>query len=268
MLAPLKPGPVLPGEGKKMKTMPMSLTAFLVFACVSLPAPAAAQDKPPENYIYGTYFICDVTQQERSDEIVQQLYKPLWDAAVTDGKVTKWGWMAHHTGGHWRRLMYFSAPSVAALLDAEKKVYDEATAKNKKLDTEFGKICNSHDDYIWHGIAGSAPNVARGGASFSTYFVCTQTREEEADALVKQVLAPVYDKMVADGKLKSWGWSEHVVGAEFRRLATFTATDVPTLMSARAEIVAALTKNPLGRTFDGICGSHADYVWEIKTEKP
>ncbi|MGB8326437.1 MAG: hypothetical protein WCE48_02530 [Steroidobacteraceae bacterium] len=251
-----------------MRKLLTSFSACVALTGLGIPVAAPAQDKPPENYLYATYFICDVTQQERSDEIVQQLYKPLWDAAVTDGKVAKWGWLAHHTGGHWRRLMYFSAPSVAALLDAEKKVFDQATAKNKKLDTEFGKICNSHDDYIWHTVAGSGPGVVRGGASFSTYFVCTQTREEEADALVKQVLGPMYDKMVADGKLKSWGWSEHVVGAEFRRLATFTATDVPTLMTARAEIVAALTKNPLGRTFDGICGSHADYIWEIKTEKP
>ncbi len=93
-------------------------------------------------------------------------------------------------------------------------------------------------------------------------------REDESDSLVKQVFAPVYDRMVTDGTLKSWGWNEHIVGARYRRLATITAADVGALMKARAAIVAAMDKNPLQHTFDTICGSHADYIWEIKSETP
>lgn len=236
--------------------------------CVTLAGAALAQEKPSESYIYATYFKCDVTLQERADEIVMQLDKPLWDAAIADSSVAGWGWLTHQTGGQWRRAQYFRAGSIDALLAVQKKVGDQVDAKNKKLATEFGKICNSHDDYIWRAVAGKGNERARGGASFSVYYTCDQTREGEADALVKTVFAPMYDRMVAEGALKSWGWNEHVVGAQYRRLATITAADVTALLKARAAIVAEMEKNPLSRTFDSICGSHADYIWEIRSEVP
>ncbi len=243
-------------------------TALASLVCASWSGIAFGEDKPPESYIYSTYFKCDVTQQERADAIVKELDKPLWDAAVGDGTVSSWGWMAHQTGGHWRRAQYFVAGSVEALLAAQKKLGDQADAKNKKLGTEFGKICNSHDDYIWRTVASKGNEGSRGGAGFSVYYVCDQGREDQADALIKQVYAPMFNQMVADGALKSWGWNEHVVGAQYRRLATITATDVPALMKARAAVVAAMEKQPLTRTFDSICGSHADYIWEITSETP
>jgi hypothetical protein len=251
-----------------MKGIITAAAALASLACLTASDTALAQDKPPESYIYATYFKCDVTLQERADEIAMQLDKPLWDAAIADGSVAGWGWMAHHTGGHWRRVQYFRAGSIDALLAAQKKVGDQADAKNKKLVTEFGRICNSHDDYIWRTVAGSGNERARGGASFSTYYVCDEARESEADALVKGVFAPIYDRLVADGSLKSWGWNEHIVGAQYRRLATMTAADVGALMKARTAVVAALQKNPLTPAFSAICGSHADYIWEIKGETP
>ncbi len=160
-------------------------------------------------------------------------------------------------------MTFSQAPTIEALLDAQKKIGDQADAKSKKLGDEYGKICNAHDDYIWRRVAGNAGTTAPGGASFSTYLVC-DSRETQADAIVEQVFAPIYDKMVADGKLKSWGYLEHIVGGQFRRLATMSATDMKSVMAARAEINKALTDNPLGDTFTEICDSHADYMWETK----
>ena len=228
---------------------------------------AQAQDKPKESFTYATYFVCDVTQQERADEIFKELDKPFYDAAVADGTITAYGFNAHQTGARWRRVQYFMAPTIQGLLDAQKKIGDQAEAKNAKMGEEFGKICNSHDDYIWRRVAGSVGAVAPGGASFSTYYVCN-TREAQADALVEQVFAPVYDKMVADGKLKSWGWLEHIVGGQFRRLATMSATDIKSLLEARASLNETLTDNPLGDTFTEICDSHTDYIYEVRFSSP
>jgi hypothetical protein len=212
--------------------------------------------------------VCDLNQQDRADEIFNQLDKPILDAAKADGTITAYGYNAHNTGGRWRRVSYYMAPSIEALLDAGKKIGDQAEARNKKLSDEFTRICNAHDDYIWHRLAGSIGTTSPGGASFSTYFVCDATREAEADALVKQVFAPVYDKLVADGKLKSWGWLEHIVGSQYRRLATMGAIDMKSLMAARAAVVQALEDNPLGDTFTAICDSHADYMWEVRHSNP
>ena len=224
---------------------------------------AQAQDKPPEVFTYATYFVCDVVAQKRSDEIFKQLYQPIDDAAVADGTILAYGLYEHQTGGRWRRAMFSSANSVQALLDSQKKIDDQVKAKDKggKLDDEYGKICNSHDDYIWHRVAGNAGTTKPGNAVFSTYYVCN-SREAQADALVTQVYAAQYDKMVAEGKLTSWGWLEHVVGAQFRRLATFSAPDMKSLMEARASIVES-QDNELGNIFTDICDSHADYIWNV-----
>jgi hypothetical protein len=82
------------------------------------------------------------------------------------------------------------------------------------------------------------------------------------------MLAPVLDKMVADGKLKSWGWLEHIVGGKYRRLETISANDVKSLMEARAALVEALDGNPGGDLMTEICGEHTDYIWEIKAQAP
>ena len=237
-------------------------------ACLLFGSAAMAQDKPDERYTYVTYSVCDLTQQERADEIFAQLQKPVYDAAVADGTIKSWGWLAHHTGGKWRRAMYFGSTSVQGLLDAQTKIGDQIDAKNEKLSNEFGKICNSHDDYIWRTVAGNIGTVARGSAAFSVYHVCDQGREEQADALVTQVFAPVYDKLLAEGKIMSWGWNEHIVGGDFRRLATISAKDMKSLMEARAAIVETMYDNPLGDTFTDICGPHTDYMWEITSQNP
>jgi hypothetical protein len=162
------------------------------------------------------------------------------------------------------------AGSVQALLDAQKKMGDQTDAneKSKRLAAESSAICPSHDDYIWRSVAGNSGTVSGGGASFSTYYVCDQNRESEADAIVKSMLAPALDKMVADGKLKAWGWLEHIVGGKYRRLATMSAADVRSLMEARAAVVETMQDNPAGDMLNAVCGDHTDYIWEIRAQAP
>ena len=253
-----------------MKTSMHGAVALQAGLCLLAAHVAIAQDKPAERFTYVTYHVCDMSQQERADQIFAQVQKPAYDAAVAAGTINGYGWLTHHTGGRWRRATYFGAGSVQALLDAQQAIGDsiDADPRNKKLGDEFAKICSAHDDYIWRTVAGNIGTVARGGAAFSVYYVCDQNREAQADSLVKQVFAPVFDKLVADGKLKSWGWNEHIVGAQFRRLHTYIAADMKTLLEARTEIIAAFENEPLGETFTDICGSHADYMWEITAQSP
>ena len=239
--------------------------AALLQSCLFLTVSGTAQaaEEPEEVFVYGTYYVCDVTQQERADEIFDKANKPVYDAAVADGTLSGYSYYAHHTGGKWRRGVFSVAGSIDALLDAQDKVGDQIDAKNEKLSTEFSKICNKHDDYIWRSVAGNAGTSDPGKAVFSTYYVC-DSRESQADALVKQVFAPVYDKLVADGALTSWGYLEHIVGGHIRRVATMSAADMKSLMAARSQLNEALTDNPLGDTFTQICDAHDDYMWEVK----
>ncbi len=183
--------------------------------------PARQSDGDGAGQAGGEIHLCDLQQLRfleagpgRRD--IRAGQKPHPEAAIKDGTITSYGYLAHQTGGQWRRAEYVhGAGSVQALLDAQKKIGDQADAneKNKKLGAEVSAICPSHDDYIWRRVAGNIGTVHRGAAAFSTYYVCDQTRESQADAVVTGMLAPVFDKMVTDGKLKSWGWT----GAHRRR---------------------------------------------------
>lgn len=241
----------------------LSLTAGLAIC----PLTQAQEEQRPESFIYATYFNCDTSKQERADEIFKQLDQPVWEGAVADGTVTGFGYLIHHTGGKWRKVQYYRAPTIEALLAAQDKVGDAIDAKNKKLSTEFSAICSSHDDYIWRAVAGKNSDQPRGKVAFSVYYECEINREAEADELAKIVYAPILDKLVADGKLISWAYNEHIVGAQYRRMHTMTAADENALFQARGAIIDAIDKNPLSRTFDSICTSHADYIWEITAEK-
>lgn len=253
-----------------MKTMRTG--ALVLPACLSLLVgmDVNAEDKLPERFIYSTYHYCDFSKQDRADELYMQFQKSANDAAIKDGTIGSYGWLAHQTGGKWRRADYFMAPSIQGLLDAQKKMGDasDADPKAKKAFGEFGAICNSHEDYIWRVVAGNAGTTGRGGAAFSTYYVCDQGREDQVDGLVKTVLGPAFDKMVTDGKLKTWGWNEHVVGGEYRRMATISAADIKSLMEARSSIVDLMRDNPAGALLTEICPTHSDYIWEIKAQAP
>jgi hypothetical protein len=228
---------------------------------------ASAQEQPAEVYVYGSYFHCGSGQQ--ADDAVDKLYKGVYDAAVKDGTISSWGWLVHNTGGEWMRLAYHTASSQKALFAAMDTLDSRTGGKdNEAVNKQFGQACTSHEDYVWRRVAGNDAAGQRGKVGFSVYYVCDSSREDQADALMKRVFAPVYDKMVADGKLTSWGWLEHIIGGKYRRLATLTAADRGALLEARAALVQTMQDDPLAANLDGICGSHADYIWEIRNQAP
>ena len=77
---------------------------------------AEEEEKTADSYIYATYFYCKTSMQEQADELIKANTVPVYDAAVADGTISNWGWLAHHTGGKWRRLQYHGSDSIAGLL--------------------------------------------------------------------------------------------------------------------------------------------------------
>lgn len=233
------------------------------------PATAFAQEEETESYVYGTYYYCDPMKEEAADAFVAEKLKPVYDKAVEDGTINAWGWLAHHTGGKWRRILYTAAGSVDALLDSGQSLR-ASVMKAAADDTRLMAACKMHEDYIW-----ASSNVGggeeRGPAGFSVYYDCDEGREARADEIVKEHFAPIYDKLVKDGKLSSWGWSEHFVGGEYRRLATMTGESHKAILAARNSVIEAAYEegaNEAGAEFTDICGGHADYMWDIQLETP
>ena len=260
---------------KKIKT----LTATIALTVLALACVAQEDDEGPEIFTYASYFYCPGGPLSRADEIIAEDADRI-NGFVDDGTISGWGWLAHHTGGQWQRLYYFQADSTDALLDASDTMFGDngdgdeedgdadATADDEDEGLSFNQICNRHDDYIWQ-VENGTIGVDRGKAGFSVYHVCDVSREERADEIIDEHVAPILNQFVEDGKLTSWGWSSHSVGGRFRRLQTMTGADHKSLLNARNEAIEAIyaDDNELGTEFSDICGPHVDYMWDIIHEK-
>ena len=243
----------------------VSIVAAPIFACAQQEPPEEQEPQEQQQFSYATYFYCDIDEEDRASEIVQSTFAPVYQAAIDDGTITGWGWLAHHTGGKWRRIRYSTAPTLEALFDAQKSIGD--ALQGEEATDEFGSICESHDDYVWQVKAGSSGDD-RGEVGFSVYFQCKIGQGDRVDELVETVFAPVYERHVGDGKLKSWGWLSHVIGGKYRRLAMMTAADVNTLLRERTSLIGEILEMPEADEFNEICGSHQDYIWNIEIESP
>lgn len=102
-------------------------------------------DESPASSL-SVYYVCDVTRETETDEMVAETYAPILNQMVEDGKLMSWGWMAHRVGGKYRRLQTFFGASHAANLAARAELLQQTGGQN----TEFGKICGSHTDYLWN----------------------------------------------------------------------------------------------------------------------
>lgn len=265
-------GPLVESKGDAMSNR--MVTTCLLGLAVLLPLAAAAQQQEaPRPYVYGIYFECDVARQGLADEIFELIYLPAMEAAVDDGTISSFGWLAHHTGNRWRRLLYHSSPDMGSLMSALDTINSGIDERNPELARAFSEVCGTHEDYIWQQVTGSRGgdvSQPRGDIGFSVYYQCDPSRETRADELVEGVMKAVYDGQVRAGRLDSWGWMEHIVGGRWRRLATMTAKDEAALMAARAAIVEDIMTNHTDAMaeFDSICSSHQDVIWNIQHEKP
>lgn len=240
-----------------------------------LPVLGAAQEEDPQVvYAYVTYFDCDPATEARADEIIKRSYAPHYDAAVEQGDIEGWSWLVHFVGGKWRRVLVLTALNIDDLLDSSGALGEIIEETTPEVGRVFSEVCGQHEDYIWQatpGVDGSSVGDARGDAGFSMYFKCDIGREDKVDEIVRESLAPIYNRYVEEGKLASWVWLQHLVGGEYRRLLAIRAADHKSLMKARASILQELKERKNQRVqddFNDICASHVDYMWDFQIETP
>jgi hypothetical protein len=229
-----------------------------------------AQDAP--TFIAGTYYKCDMSTEDKADAIYKETIAPVIQKQVEAGKLTAAGYGRHWMGGEWRRLEYTAASSIAALVEARQAIIGELTeGPSASAAKAFDAVCPSHDDYIWVSVVSSqAPDVVareRARVAMSTYFVC-DSREQEADAIVKTAIGPVMNGHVKEGKISAWNWMRHVAGGKYRRILVIDGADHTAVLEYWNALTAALDEaNPeLFRRFGDICDSHTDYVWDMGVE--
>jgi len=234
-----------------------------------------AQDEGAKaGFVYATYFVCAPERESRADEIINTSYKPHYDAAVEHGDILGWSWMQHFVGGTWRRVLVIIAGDIDSLLVASGALGEIISDRTPEAGRAFSEICASHEDYIWQtdpGLGTAGITQERGSAGFSVYMKCDINAEDRADELVKEVLAPVYNRHVGEGRLTSWNWLKHHVGGEYRRLLIMSAADHKTLMKSREAILADFRDRKVDRAvkeMNRICTTHQDYMWDILIQTP
>jgi hypothetical protein len=242
---------------------------LMLAAAVLLAAPAFAAEAEKPALVFGTYYRCNQATEERADDIFKDTLAPLLKQEVAAGRLTAFGWSKHWLGGEWRRLEYMIGTDMDAMVDARKSYIDKLNAGElKKAGDEFSALCPSHDDYIWSTAAGSQPATAVGrtrpAVGMTTYFQC-DSREDEADAIVKTAFAPIMNQHVKDGKIASWIWLRHIMGGKYRRALVVDGADHKSMLKYWASLTQALdAQQPeLSRSFGQICSSHSDYVWDL-----
>ena len=251
--------------------MKLRLVLAAALCAVLLPGTAVAQDDEPDPATFAAYFHCNESTESRADEIIEVSMAPILDRHMDAGAISGWGWYSHHTGGHWRRLLYMIGADVRSVVRARDAIIDDLLAEAMDATEEFTAICPSHDDYVWEITAGSdTGDASLGTVAMSTYMVCDFNEEDRADRIVENVLADIYNKHVEEGTITSWGWLEHNIGGQYRRISVIDATDVDALLAARSAIFGDMFEEaPIALDrFSEICDSHTDYIWEKQITRP
>ena len=239
--------------------------------CGLLAAPVSAQDDDgPAGFVYSTYYICDQATQGNMDKLVEANEVPVFNKLVEDGTLMSWGYLAHFTGGKWRRAQYHVASTLEGAFAAQLEVSRSAYTDDREGGLARAEACPGHDDYIWSTSQGSPAATERGDVGLSVYFECAVADQARADEIFAEVFAPRLDQHVEDGNIASWGWLSHVLGGEYRRLQTLTGSEYAAVAAIRLGVLRDVdSEHPaLAREFAEICPTHVDYLWDIVHESP
>jgi len=108
------------------------------------------EDRGPASM--SVYYSCKISDEARADEIFDELFAPVLNQYVEDGKLVSWGWQSHVIGGWFRRLQTITAADYETLLAVRQEALDTIYSEDSELGAEFAEICGPHHDYLWDNI--------------------------------------------------------------------------------------------------------------------
>lgn len=99
---------------------------------------------------FSSYMECDMSREERADELVREVFGPLHTRHIGDDGLTTWNWIAHHTGGPARRALILGASDHKTLMRTRDKIVAELGGRRyERAMRELNEICHTHHDYLW-----------------------------------------------------------------------------------------------------------------------
>ena len=101
------------------------------------------------NVSLSVYFVCNVADQQRADEIFRDIYAPYLEDLQAKSEIATWSWQSHLLGGRFRRLQTVTGEDYAAVNRARFGAIQYVNENHPELGREFAQICDEHEDYLW-----------------------------------------------------------------------------------------------------------------------
>lgn len=99
---------------------------------------------------FSVYMQCDMAKEERADEIVREVFAPIYTRHLGEDALTSWNWLSHNVGGKWRRVLILGAADHKTLMKERAAILAEmGDRKVERSLREFNTICGTHQDYMW-----------------------------------------------------------------------------------------------------------------------
>lgn len=99
---------------------------------------------------FSTYMECDMAKEERADELVREVFAPIYNRHLGENGLTSWNWLTHNVGGEWRRALIMGASDHKLLMKKRAELIAEfGNRKVERAFKEFNEICGRHQDYMW-----------------------------------------------------------------------------------------------------------------------
>ena len=99
---------------------------------------------------FSTYMKCDLSRQERADELMDETLGAIYDKQVESGGLATWAWLKHNVGGEYRRLLSTTGSDHKSMMKARAAIIaDLNDGRTKRAFTQFNDICPEHQDYMW-----------------------------------------------------------------------------------------------------------------------
>jgi hypothetical protein len=177
------------------------LSIFTFVPVLSLQAQAGDQGKPPL-YTYISEWAVPRAQWGEMAKLDEQ-DKPLMDKLVADGTLTGYGAYTNliHQDGEPTHGTWFSATSEGNLLKALEAVYAQPGSTTAPV-----QGASKHWDYMLVGrVYNQRPGKSEGGYLAGDQWDVKPGEMRAYNDLVKSALVPVFEKLLADGAVTSYG---------------------------------------------------------------
>ena len=99
---------------------------------------------------FTVYFECDINEEDRADEIVREVFAPVYNGQVNENGLTTWNWLAHNVGGNFRRILTMTSSDHKTLMRTRAAILEQLDGRRiERAVAEFNDICPRHTDYMW-----------------------------------------------------------------------------------------------------------------------